>query len=127
MTEQENLKPLLPIEQRIFTLRGQQVMLDSDLAELYEVETKRLNEQVRRNISRFPENFRFQLTQTEKEELVANCDRLNRLKHSSTCPYVFSEYGVAMLSADNKSEMITTVAIINDSIITSRSQIADID
>lgn len=66
---------LLPfVQQRIFTLRGQQVMIDRDLTELYGVETKRLGEQVKRNLERFPEEFRFQLTEAEKNELVANCD-----------------------------------------------------
>lgn len=64
------------IEQRIFAIRGIQVMIDRDLAQLYGVEPKRLGEQVRRNIDRFPEAFRFQLTEAEKNELVANCDRL---------------------------------------------------
>lgn len=63
-------------------------MVDRDLAELYEVEVKRLNEQVKRNSSRFPAQFRFQLTDTEKNELVANCDRFDMLKHSSSNPYV---------------------------------------
>ena len=74
------------IENRIFTIRGVQVMLDRDLAEMYGVETKRLNEQVRRNIERFPKVFRFQLTIPEKHELVANCDRFGNLKHSSSLP-----------------------------------------
>ena len=65
----------MPIENRILTLRGKQVMIDRDLAELYRVETKRLNEQVKRNVERFPEHFRFQLSNQEKDELVANCDR----------------------------------------------------
>ena len=71
------------IRQRIFTIRGLQVMVDRDLAELYGVENKRLNEQVKRNLERFPEKFRFQLTKEEKNELVANCDRFKSLKDSS--------------------------------------------
>ena len=77
---------LVPIEERIMTLRNKQVMIDRDLAELYGVETKRLNEQVRRNIERFPENFRFQLSDGERNELVAKCDRFNSLKHSASNP-----------------------------------------
>lgn len=73
----------MPIENRILTLRGKQVMIDRDLAELHGVETKRLNEQVKRNVERFPEHFRFQLSNQEKDELVANCDRFRGLKHSS--------------------------------------------
>jgi hypothetical protein len=68
------------IQQKIFTIRGEQVMVDRDLAELYNVPTKRLNEQVKRNLERFPENFRFQLSSSEKEELVAKCDRLRITK-----------------------------------------------
>jgi len=99
------------IENRIFTFRGIQVMIDRDLAEVYGVETKRLNEQVRRNINRFPERFRFQLTDFEKNELVANCDRFENLKHSSVLPYAFTEQGVSMLSAVLRSETAVRVSI----------------
>ena len=71
------------IRSRIFTIRGIQVMLDRDLAELYGVPTKRLNEQVRRNAERFPDDFMFHLSKSEMSELVANCDRFNKMKHSS--------------------------------------------
>ena len=87
------------LEARIITIRGLQVMLDRDLAEFYGIPTYRLNEQVKRNIKRFPNSFRFQLTERESAELIANCDRLSTLKHSSNLPYVFTEQGVAMLSA----------------------------
>lgn len=99
------------IENRIFTIRNLPVMIDRDLAELYGVETKRLNEQVKRNIGRFPDSFRFQLTETERDELVANCDRLANLKHSSVMPYAFTEQGVAMLSAVLRSETAIKVSI----------------
>ena len=99
------------IEQRIFVIRGIQVMIDRDLAQIYGVEPKRLGEQVRRNIERFPEAFRFQLTETEKNELVANCDRFEPLKHSSALPYAFTEQGVAMLSAVLRSDMAVKVSI----------------
>ncbi len=102
---------MIPIESRILTLRGRQVMIDRDLAELYDVETKRLNEQVKRNIERFPDSFRFQLTNVEKEELVANCDRFKGFKHSSVNPYAFTEQGVAMLSAVLKSETAVRTSI----------------
>ncbi len=65
------------IENLICSFRGHQVMIDRDIAMLYGVETKRLNEQVRRNIERFPSDFMFQLREDEKRELVANCDRFN--------------------------------------------------
>jgi hypothetical protein len=94
----ENNNQIQIIESKIFTIRGQQVMLDRDLAELYQVTTKRLNEQVKRNIDKF-ENFFFQLSSEEKNELVANCDRLNTLKHSSSNPFVFTEHGILMLAS----------------------------
>jgi len=79
-------------------------MVDYDLAILYNVPTKRLKEQVKRNIQRFPEDFMFVMTNTEKDQLVANCDRLQSLKHSSILPMVFTEQGVAMLSSVLRSE-----------------------
>ena len=69
-------------------------MLDSDLAEMYGVENKRLNEQVKRNIERFPIKFRFQLSDDEKTELVANCDQFEKVKHSSVNPYASTEQGI---------------------------------
>lgn len=102
---------VMPIENRILTLRGKPVMIDRDLAELYRVETKALNQAVKRNIERFPESFRFQLTELEKEELVTNCDRFNGLKHSSSNPFAFTEQGVAMLSAVLKSETAVRTSI----------------
>jgi hypothetical protein len=73
-------------------------MVDADLARLYGVTTKRLNEQVKRNRDRFPEDFMFQLTAEEKAEVVANCDHLQRLKFSPAPPYVFTEHGAVMLA-----------------------------
>lgn len=74
------LIPKERIESKIFLIRSRKVMLDTDLAKLYGIATKRLNEQVKRNERRFPEDFMFQLTKNEQNELVANCDRLERLK-----------------------------------------------
>ena len=74
-------------------------MIDTDLAVLYNVPTKQLKQQVRRNIERFPEDFMFELTKIEKDELVAFCDRLATLKHSSINPLAFTEQGVSMLSS----------------------------
>ena len=102
---------ILIIENRIFTFRNQQVMVDRDLAEMYQVDVKRLNEQIKRNSSRFPEAFRFQLSDVEKNELVANCDRFKSLKHSSSFPYVFTEQGIAMLSAVLRSDVAIQVSI----------------
>ncbi|RKX86649.1 MAG: ORF6N domain-containing protein [Spirochaetes bacterium] len=99
------------VKDRIFTIRGMQVMIDRDLADFYEIPTKRLNEQVKRNIDRFPEVFRFQLIDSEKNELVANCDRFEKLKYSSVNPYVFTEQGVAMLSAVLRSKTAISISI----------------
>lgn len=82
------------IMNKILLIRGERVMIDSDLALLYGVPTKRLNEQVKRNIKRFPSHFMFELTREEKEELVANCDHLKKLKYSSFLPNVFTHYGI---------------------------------
>jgi len=87
------------IENMILVIREKKVMIDRDLAGLYEVETKVLNQAVKRNIDRFPLDFMFQLSPAEKKELVTNCDRFAILKHSSVMPYAFTEYGVAMLSS----------------------------
>ncbi len=104
------------IQNKIFTIRGVQVMIDRDLAELYQVETKVLNQAVKRNIKRFPESFRFQLTLEEKNELVTNCDRFKTWKHSSSLPYTFTEQGVSMLSAVLKSDVAIEVSIYTHSI-----------
>lgn len=100
-----DLRPL------IHEIRGVQVMLDKDLAALYGVSTKRLNEQVKRNIERFPEEFMFRLTFEETRELVANCDRFRMLKHSTARMSAFTEQGVAMLSAVLKSNVAVKESI----------------
>jgi ORF6N domain. len=84
------------ISQRILTVRGHRVMIDADLAEVYGVPTKALNQAVKRNADRFPEDFAFRLTAEEKGELVTTCDRFARLKHSTTFPLAFTEHGVIM-------------------------------
>jgi phage regulator Rha-like protein len=99
------------IKSKIFTIRGIQVMIDRDLAELYGVETKVLNQNVKRNAARFPQDFMFRLNNTERTELVTNCDRLKTLKHSSSNPYVFTEQGVAMLSSVLSSERAIQINI----------------
>jgi hypothetical protein len=99
------------IESRIFIIRGQKVMLDRDLAELYGVSTKRLNEQVKRNLSRFPQDFMFKLNEIETRQLVANCDRFKTLKHSSSFPYAFTEHGTIMLASIINSEVAISVNI----------------
>ncbi|MFH1782586.1 MAG: ORF6N domain-containing protein [Candidatus Omnitrophota bacterium] len=107
----KGLIPSETIENRIFLIRGQKVMLDRDLAELYEVSTKRLNEQVRRNIDRFPGDFMFRLTKAEKDEVVAICDHLKPLKFSPQLPYAFTEHGILMLSSVLNSDRAVQVNI----------------
>ena len=104
--------PIERIEGKIFMIRSQKVMLDKDLAELYGVTTKRLNEAVKRNRGRFPGEFMFQLSEKEKAELVANCDHLRSLKFSYQLPNAFNEQGVAMLSSVLKSERAIQVNVI---------------
>jgi hypothetical protein len=109
----DDLQPIIPDEivmNKIYFIRGQKVMLDNDLAELYEVETRRLNEQVKRNIDRFPEDFMFQLTREEYENLksqIATSSWGGRRK----LPYAFTEHGVLMLSSVLKSERSIKVNI----------------
>lgn len=99
------------IEEKIFTFRGIQVMIDKDLADVYGVKTKALNQAVKRNIERFPERYRFQLSDNELDELVTKCDRLQILKHSSSNPYAFTEQGVSMLASVLKSDTAVQTSI----------------
>ena len=87
-------------------------MIDRDLAELYGVETKRLNEQVKRNIDRFPADFMFQLSKKEKDEVVANCDHLQSLKFSTTNPYAFTEHGAIMVASILNTPLAVKTSIL---------------
>ncbi|MGX9366260.1 ORF6N domain-containing protein [Desulfoplanes sp. PS50] len=107
----DSIVPVQQIQTMIFTIRGIQVMVDRDLATVYDVGTKVLNQAVKRNIERFPQEFRFQLTEPEKMELVTNCDRFKSLKHSTSNPYVFTEQGISMLSAVLRSETAIKISI----------------
>ena len=84
------------VERKILTIRGQQVLIDRDLASFYGVETKTLNQAVKRNLDRFPAYYRFQLSKEETDEVVTNCDHLSVLKYSPNRAYAFTERGVAM-------------------------------
>jgi hypothetical protein len=109
-----NKKITIPDEviiNKIYVIRGQKVMIDSDIAELYGVTTKRLNEQVKRNRNRFPFNFMFELTKEEKNQLVANCDHLKKLKFSPVSPKVFTEHGILMLSSVLNSELAVKMSV----------------
>lgn len=125
VTNCDHLLTITPIEDMIITIRGVQVIVDRDLATLYGVETKRMNEQVRRNLNRFPSRFRFQLTKEEVDEVVANCDHLLSIKYSPTLPYVFTEQGVAMLASVLHSDTAVDVSVkIMDAFVAMRHFIA---
>jgi hypothetical protein len=111
MDKKSIMVPIERIEQAIFLIRGKKVMVDSDLAVLYGVPTKALNQAVKRNERRFPPDFMFRLTKKEKNELVTNCDRFERQKHSSAIPRAFTEQGVAMLSSVLNSDRAIDVNI----------------
>ncbi len=99
------------IEKKIFLIRGQKVMLDFHLAELYEVETKALKRAVKRNRDRFPDDFMFQLTQEEYSSLRYHFGTLKRGEHAKYLPYAFTEQGVAMLSSVLRSKRAVQVNI----------------
>ena len=115
---ENNLMTIDGIQNRIYTIRGVQVMLDENLAEFYGVEVKRLNEQVKRNVERFPESFRFQLTDSDMEilrsQIVTSINGENLKSQFATSswggrrtkPYVFTEQGVAMLAGVLRSETV---------------------
>lgn len=103
---------LIIIENKIYEIRGTKVMLDFDLAELYGIENRRLKEQVKRNIERFPQDFMFKLTKGEWREVIANCDNLSQnMKFTPSMPFAFTENGVAMLSSVLRSPLAIQVNI----------------
>lgn len=101
------IQSLDSIKNRIIIVRNQPVLLDRDVAAIYGVETKRVNEAVRRNIDKFPLSYRFPLQKEECQQLVAKCDRFETLKHSSSPAYAFTEKGLYMLATVLKSPMAT--------------------
>jgi hypothetical protein len=112
---QPQMTDLSLFQTKIYELRGVKVMLDFDLALLYEVETRSLKQSVRRNEYRFPDDFMFQLTKPEWQELITNCDKLpESIKFSPQTPFAFREQGVAMLSTVLKSKKAveTNIAIM---------------
>ena len=113
LNDTEEITPMeeMDIANLIVVVRGQQVLIDRDIAMLYKVETKHLNERVKRNVARFPERFRFQLSKQEMKELVAKYDRFKNLKHSSSPPYAFTEQGISMLSAVVTSQKAVDTSI----------------
>lgn len=104
MIETRSIVPMERIERAILFIRGEKVMLDLDLAEIYGVTTGALNQAVKRNLGRFPPDFMFQLTEKEKAEVITNCDNLARLKFSPHLPSAFTEHGALMLANVLNSE-----------------------
>jgi hypothetical protein len=100
------------VEDKVINIRNAPVILDSDVAELYQVETKRINEAVSRNPEKFPDGYLIQITEEEKTELVANCDRFSSLKHSTVMPKAFTERGLYMLATILKSPSATQTSLL---------------
>ncbi|MCL5030474.1 MAG: ORF6N domain-containing protein [Bacteroidetes bacterium] len=103
--------PIEVIENKIYLIRGQKVMIDRDLADLYGVNTKSLNQAVKRNSKRFPADFMFVLNKDEKNELVTNCDRFKTLKHSTSLPCAFTEHGAIMLASILNSQRAVEASV----------------
>ncbi len=119
------MKPAKPIESLILSLRDQKIILDADLAELYGVPTKALNQAVKRNADRFPGDFHFQLTAQEKDEVVTNCDHLTRLRFSPQLPFAFTEHGALQAANVLKSERAVAMSVyVIRAFIQMREQIA---
>ena len=118
----KTLVPVERVQKAILFIRAEKVILDADWAALYGVSTKRLNEQVKRNRGRFPDDFMFQLTSEEKADVVANCDHLKRLKFSPKLPYAFSEHGTIM-AANVQGETSSSIVV---NLIDSNNQSYDV-
>jgi hypothetical protein len=99
------------VEARILAIRGERVLLDRDLAQVYGVSTKALNQGVRRNQDRFPDDFRFQITPAERDEVVTHCDRLRSLKFASTLPWAFTEHGAIMAASVLSSQRAVQMSV----------------
>lgn len=102
----------LQVQKRILMIRGVKVIIDTDLAEAYGVPTRRLNEQVRRNQDRFPDDFMFHLTVEEKAWVIANCDHLEKLKFSKVLPFAFTEHGAIMAASILNSPKAIEVSVL---------------
>ncbi len=111
MAKSKSIVKVGKIQQRILLIRGEKVIVDADLAEFYGVQTKVLNQAVRRNMERFPADFMFQLNKNEKLEVVTNCDHLNKLKYSPVNPLVFTEHGALMAASILNSARAVEVSL----------------
>ena len=111
MKGQKAIIPIGQIEQRILLIRGQRVMLDADLAMLYGVPTRVLNQAVRRNLKRFPQDFMFKLTQPEKDQVITICDHLKNLKYAKALPNAFTEHGAIMVASVLNTERAVQISV----------------
>jgi hypothetical protein len=119
------MKPKKPIETLILMIRGQRVILAPDLADLYGVETRVLNQAVKRNADRFPEDFMFQLNAAEKHEVITNCDHLAGLKFAKSLPYAFTEHGAIMAATVlNSPEAVAMSVFVVRAFMQMREQLA---
>jgi len=121
----ESIVPVELIENKILLIRGKKVMLDADLAAIYGVPTRVLNQAVKRNSSRFPSDFIFQLTAREKAKVITNCDHLARLKFSKALPYAFTEHGALMAaSVLNSGKAVETSVFVIRAFVRLREMIS---
>lgn len=111
MAENRSIVKVGKIQQRILLVRGEKVIIDADLAEAYGVTTKALNQAIRRNADRFPSDFMFRLTKEEKQEVVTNCDHLQKLKFSPVNPRAFTEHGAIMAASVLNSQKAIEVSV----------------
>ncbi len=111
VTADELLVQTDKVASRILLIRGKKVLIDADLAQLYDVTTKALNQAAKRNQDRFPEDFTFQLTAEEKQEVVTNCDHLARIKYSPNLPYAYTEHGAIMAASVLNSPRAVEVSV----------------
>jgi hypothetical protein len=102
---------LKAIELLVLTIRGHKVLIDADLASIYDVETRTLNQAVKRNIERFPEDFIFQLNPKEKSEVITNCDHLKQLKFAKSMPFAFTEHGAIMAATVLNSRQAVSMSV----------------
>ena len=105
------MKRSKPLESMILTIRGHKVMIDADLASLYGVETRTLNQAVKRNADRFPKDFVFRLNAGEKSEVITNCDHLRRLKFAQSLPFAFTEHGAIMAATVLNSPKAVSMSV----------------
>jgi ORF6N domain len=119
------MKRLKPIESLLLTIRGRKVLVDADLAAIYGVETRTLNQAVKRNAERFPEDFIFTLNAAEKLEVITNCDHLARLKFAKSLPFAFTEHGAIMAATVlNSAQAVAMSIYVVRAFIQMREQLA---